>query len=135
MIYTSYFGNMKKFKTLHPNMCFVSIAAKTPDWFFDYKNCYSYKLLAPKWKWWKEWHDKFIDDLECEESKKFYADNYHSTVLGMLVADEVANELNRIAKGNDVCLLCYETPKKFCHRHIVAEWLNVNNIECKELTC
>ena len=24
----------------------------------------------------------------------------------------------------NVTLLCYETPEKFCHRHLVAEWLN-----------
>ena len=32
---------------------------------------------------------------------------------------EVYNEL-----GEDAVILCWEAPDKFCHRHIVAEWLS-----------
>ena len=28
---------------------------------------------------------------------------------------------------------CYEKPSDFCHRHLVADWLNKNGVECKEL--
>ena len=33
----------------------------------------------------------------------------------------VLQDLQKI--GKDVVLLCYETPEKFCHRHIAAQWL------------
>ena len=32
----------------------------------------------------------------------------------------------------DVALVCYEKPSDFCHRHLVADWLNKNGFECKE---
>jgi uncharacterized protein YeaO (DUF488 family) len=28
--------------------------------------------------------------------------------------------------NKDVILLCYEKPQDFCHRHILADWLNEN---------
>ena len=31
-----------------------------------------------------------------------------------------------------VALVCYETPEKFCHRHLVSKWLQDNNIDCAE---
>ena len=34
--------------------------------------------------------------------------------------------------NKDICLMCYEKPSDFCHRHLVANWLNENGIECKE---
>ena len=36
----------------------------------------------------------------------------------------VMQQLNDLAQGNDIALLCYESSEKFCHRHLVAEWLN-----------
>lgn len=42
--------------------------------------------------------------------------------------------LNNESDNHDVCLLCYETPEKFCHRHLVCNWLNDHGIECRELT-
>ena len=34
--------------------------------------------------------------------------------------------------GKEICLICYEKPSDFCHRHLVADWLNKNGFECKE---
>lgn len=31
-----------------------------------------------------------------------------------------------------ICLICYEKPSDFCHRHLVAEWLNECGFECRE---
>ena len=33
---------------------------------------------------------------------------------------------------NDIALICYEKPSDFCHRHLVAEWLNQNGFKCEE---
>lgn len=32
----------------------------------------------------------------------------------------------------DICLVCYEKPCDFCHRHLVADWLNEHGFKCKE---
>lgn len=132
-IYTSYFGNVKKIREQIPDMCLVSVAGKTPSWFLDMSNHYSYKALAPKYLWWREWHDRFSDDLESAKSIEFYGLKYCNTVLNNLNANAIKNEMRRLSNDNDVCLLCYETPEKFCHRHLICNWLNENGIECKEL--
>lgn len=38
--------------------------------------------------------------------------------------DKYVEDLKVRLQYEDVFLLCYETPKKFCHRHILAEFLN-----------
>jgi uncharacterized protein (DUF488 family) len=35
-------------------------------------------------------------------------------------------DLQKLAGDKIPCLLCYEKPGDFCHRHIVAEWLHNN---------
>ena len=35
-------------------------------------------------------------------------------------------------KDIDIALLCYEKPDDFCHRHLVADWLNKNGYKCEE---
>lgn len=34
--------------------------------------------------------------------------------------------------SEDIALICYEKPSDFCHRHLVAEWLNQNGFKCEE---
>lgn len=123
---TSYFN---KCKTLinagYTNL--VSIAGKTLPYFVEQiKNgdnrFKEYKKLAPKYDWWKQWHSGFMTDEQ-------YIEKYYETVLNNLDANEVVKEL-----GDDAILLCYEAPNKFCHRHIVAEWIkNKTGIEVAEL--
>lgn len=141
-IYTSYFGNIKKLQATFPTTKFVSIAGYAPEGFADSKQTFEYKKLAPKYVWWKEWHDKFIEDLQSPESIEFYTNKYYETVLSKLSISEVIEDLKTISYSTDpmkigdgcsVCLVCYETPNKFCHRHIVAKWLQDNGIDCKEI--
>lgn len=85
----------------------VSIAGKCPEWY----NGKEYRKLAPKYWWWKKWHNK-------ELTNKEYIQMYYKTVLNFLNPSEVYNELGKCA-----VLLCWEIPTEFCHRHIVAEWI------------
>ena len=128
MIYTSYFGNIKNLQS-RPGLEFISIAGKTPDWFTGAK----LSLLAPKHDWWKEWHEKFADDLGSKESVAWYSDKYWKTVLRDLDPLETAQLIKDTVGWNMPVLLCYETPEKFCHRHLVRKWLNDHRIECKEI--
>jgi len=47
-----------------------------------------------------------------------YAIEYQRETLNKLDPTKVFEEL-----GFDVVLLCWEAPGKFCHRRLVAEWL------------
>lgn len=128
MIYTSYFGNIRKIKAAFPDAALISIAGKSPDWY----NGLKYEYLAPKYSWWKEWHDKFKDDYDSTESMMFYSMRYAQTVLSGLDPHEVKCDLYNMANAKTVFLLCYETPEKFCHRKLVADWLTSNHVNCCE---
>lgn len=129
MIYTSYFGKLKK---LPENIIPIAICAKIPDWYTGL----SYKKLAPKYEFFNKWkHDH--DNGE-------YVRCYKEQVLDKLNVDNVVKELDYMmldetnsidSKVDYVChiaLICYEKPSDFCHRHIVAEWLIENGYKCEE---
>ena len=128
MIYTSYFGNIKKVKADIPDAAFISIAGRTPDWFIGVK----FPRLMPKYVWWKEWHDTFWADLNSQESRDWYIKKYRETVLASLDILQTARDIKDAVGWHIPVLLCYETPEKFCHRHIVADWLNSGRVEAKE---
>ena len=85
----------------------VSIAGKAPSWYKGRE----YKKLAPKYWFFKKYKE--------DGDEKFYTEQYQKEVLDKLDAQIVFNEL-----GEDAILLCWESPEKFCHRHLVADWLN-----------
>lgn len=110
-IYTSYFAAVKK---LPDELCPIAICGKSPDWW----NGKSTKVLAPKLWFFKEWKKNHDND--------FYIKNFNSEVLSKLEPIEVVKMLNKMSDGKTPCMICYEKPLDFCHRHIVAEWLNTN---------
>lgn len=113
---TSYFSKVKQLEESGEKNL-VSIAGKSPEWYGGSK----YENLAPKYEWWKQWHDGNLTNDE-------YATLYKETTLDKLNPQEVADEL-----GKDAILLCWEAPGKFCHRHVVAEWFNENGIKTVEI--
>ena len=130
-IYTSYFAVANK---LPPDMIKISIAGKTPDGWDGLK----YSLLAPRWTFFKVWQQTKDND--------YYIKCYNELVLSKLNPQSVLKELkmaylsmqNRnneeisYTSDSDLCLMCYEKPDSFCHRHLVADWLNAAGIECEE---
>ena len=74
-------------------------------------NCYP--KLAPKYSFWKTWHDN-IGKISEEENNKYYVEEYWKQVLSKLDPEQVYSELEFSV------LLCYEKNTEFCHRHIVA---------------
>lgn len=117
MIYTSYFAKLKKIpKDYIP----IAICGKSPSW---YKGL-EYKKLAPKYNFfikWKETHDN-----------DYYIKCFNEQVLNNLNPNVVIEELKHLASSENIILVCYEKPKDFCHRHLVADWLNQNGYETKE---
>jgi hypothetical protein len=134
MIYTSYFSKVKALYGQNPNLVFISIAGKTPNWFDNSLiDVLRYSKLAPKYEWWRVWHEKFKDNLESDESMNWYIKKYYETVLNQLNPIFVQRDLLDLSNRKDVVLLCYETPEKFCHRQIVMNWFNSAEINCKEI--
>ena len=70
---------------------------------------------------WKENHDN-----------DYYIKCFNEQVLNKLDVLEVIRNLFDMANGQDICLICYEKPTDFCHRHLVAEWLRKYDFKCKE---
>lgn len=117
MIYTSYFSSKKYNKEDG-----ISIARYNKFWDGEI-----YPLLYPSiclLTWWKRMPTNF------QQSKKYqdqYKEAYYEENLSKLNPHIVAAEL----EGK--VLLCYEKSEDFCHRHIVAEWLERYGYEVKEL--
>lgn len=110
MIYTSYFAKSGTLSNA------ISIAGKTPDWFHGDR----YIKLAPK-----AWFFKIYKETGDEDE---YIQNYYTNVLSKLNPADVVKELD----GKVLC--CYEKPSDFCHRFVVADWINhFCGIEIEEL--
>ena len=114
MIYTSYFAEMRKMTPEQKERC-MSIARFTPKGVTIPINT----MLAPGWEILKAYK-------EDGDTEKFTA-AYRKYLAGLNVHKIGANIQDRI-------LLCYEKPETFCHRHILAEWLNDHGYKCEELT-
>lgn len=112
-IYTSYFDNIKTLED--NNIVPVSICCYPPR---DL-NLHNYSLFAPS-----------RDILSnCRGSITLYKQRFTREILNMLSKDDVDNflkELKTNFEGKDIALCCYEKPNEFCHRHLVAEYLNQN---------
>jgi hypothetical protein len=105
-IYTSYFANSKNI----PNtITQVSVALKEPVGWSGYK----LPGFAPD----RLMLEKIRDGLQ-EDFIKLYAEKLKATHPGVFMA-----ELNYFSEGGDVCLMSWEKPQKFCHRHLIAMWL------------
>lgn len=117
MIYTSYFAKLKSFPD---NLIPISICGKAPYWYKGRQ----YKKLAPKYDFFMKWKETRDND--------YYIKCFNEQVLDKLNAEDVVSELVDLHSGVDIALVCYEKPTDFCHRHLVADWLNKNGFECKE---
>ena len=100
-IYTSYFAKSAQ----HPKA--VSISNTSIP---GYRGR-SFTLLAPLWEWVQKYKAGNMTAVEFEVL-------YREVVLGRLDPHTVLSTL-----GEEAVMLCWESSEKFCHRHIVADWL------------
>jgi uncharacterized protein (DUF488 family) len=98
---TSYYAKSAR----HPNA--VSIAGKAPPWYTGRE----YKKLAPLYSFFKKYKE--------DGDQVYYTKQYYKEILDKLDPVKVFHDL-----GPYAVLLCYETPDKFCHRKLVAQWLS-----------
>lgn len=120
-IYTSYFAKLKK---IPEDIVRISICGKAPDWYDGIQ----YKKVAPKYGFFQEWKKNQDND--------FYIEHFNAEVLDNLVAKNVYEDLSNLSDGKDCVLICYEKSEDFCHRHLVAGWLNQKlGINIEEYVC
>lgn len=119
-IYTSYFAMIRKFPD---NIEPVSIARVTPK-FFQGKKIESVMPTS-----------SILWEYKQNPDKERYIKRYEREVLSKLNIDELNQIFNSILQESGkehIALICYEKSSDFCHRHILARWLNERGIECKE---
>lgn len=111
MIYTSYFANIKRLSGIVP----ISIARITPK----YLTMETYLNLAPTMPMLHMPIDKYLVK--------------YAEILAKLDPIDVLNDLEKLADGKPLALLCYEKPNEFCHRQLVSKWLNKSlNLDIEE---
>lgn len=119
-IYTSYFAKAKYFDRNKFILCQISNSAPLeldgklsvliPDW--D-------TIVSPK-------KEGLIDE---DEYRKRYINQLNST------KDSVLNVIRLLKTFNkSIILMCYESPDKFCHRHILADWYNTQTQDSELIT-
>ncbi len=112
-ITTGNFANVAKYKRAGYHCVSIALTSK-------YFQGDRFKPLMPDWSYMKAPLDEY--------TKKF------NDGLKKLDARKIGNDLHRISGGKNVVLLCHEKQSEFCHRHLVAKWLETElNIEVKEL--
>lgn len=100
-MYTSYFGK-------YIGDFGISIARKMPRgfWIDEYKDLFPSSSIL--YQWFKN------KDIEI------YTQRYNEEILNKLNPETVYSDLK------DKVLLCWERSDKFCHRFLVAEWIEKN---------
>lgn len=119
-LYTSYFARIKD---LPDNVVPISICGKAPE---GYKGL-QYKVLAPRWSFFSKWVASHNNDYFIKEYKEQVLDKVSMGKVLMDLIDMINKD-----KSKDICLVCYEKPNDFCHRHLVAEWFCSRDIKCVE---
>lgn len=113
-IYTSYFANWRKYEGKFT----VSIARFDPKYAkVDFVARKVNDCIAP--------NATMLSAIKAGSiTKEQYKEQYlHQLQSGVRGADFI-RYICKLADGKDIVLLCYEKPSDFCHRHILADWLN-----------
>ena len=107
-IYTSYFANLKNLEK--DDIVPIGICCYPPKWFKGP----NLRAITPS-----------PDILEkCKSSHAEYEKRYRTEVLSLFKdANILLERISFISGGKDAALCCYEKPSDFCHRHILAKWL------------
>ena len=83
--------------------------------------------LAPKESFFRTWRNN-RGVISEEENTRYYIREYYKQILSKI-------DIEKLLKyEKDPILLCYEESSDFCHRHIVAEYINMKyGIEVPEI--
>ena len=116
MIYTGYYGRIEEYE--EAGLTPIAISGLAPCWYEGYH----WKFFAPSLDIFTKWKNGEIDD-------QGYVNRFIPEILEKIDKDKLKEQLESI---EDPILLCYEK-EGFCHRHVVAEWIQENlGLEVKE---
>lgn len=119
MIYTGYFAKTKKY--VENGLTPISIAGITPDFFKHDK----FTIFAPDKDMFYDWKSGKISN---DEYKKLYIQK-----LDNVLNEQCLNKIQWLYNNYNLIFCCYEKVGDFCHRHILAEYLNNKlNLNIKE---
>lgn len=122
-LYVTYYGS----RNVPENALMVQISTSAPG---GMQMDVEFESLYPNYKTMVKPHKEGkIDDAE-------YVRRYASQVLGP-AKDKILSGVEQLrqealAEGKDVYFFCYEKPGDFCHRYLLANFLNENGIKCME---
>ena len=74
--------------------------------------------LAPKRTFWDIWRDN-VGKISEMENNRYYVEEYYKEILSKVNIEELLKDME------NPILLCYEKEQEFCHRHIVAEYIEI----------
>ena len=113
MIYTGYYAKLKQYKQngLYP----IAISGKVPDF---YTEAY-WSDFAPRYEMFLEWKAGRSDNSQYTVQYKEW--------LNSLDKQEIRDVIKELEdEGKTIIFLCYEKSGEFCHRHVLADWLEEN---------
>jgi len=111
-IYTSYYAKIGRFNPDKFIRIQISKGCPTPG-FIDLR----FKSLEPS--------TELLNGIKSGLFDEFtYTDRYLQQ-LNKIGWNTLYEQFSRLlSTGRDLVLFCYESPEKFCHRHILADWFN-----------
>lgn len=74
--------------------------------------------LAPKREFWNIWHNN-IGKISDKANNTYYIQEYYKQVLSKVNIEEL------LEGEKDPILLCFEKDQQFCHRHVLAEYIEM----------
>lgn len=110
-MFTSYYRNPHILKSDYK---LISISRTISPWVFKVipeHRLTHLPILAPSW-------NLLLDYKNGNITTEEYCITYNNYLL-CLDPQQIYDVLQ-----DDCILLCYESPKEFCHRHLVADWFN-----------
>lgn len=113
MIYTGYYAKLKKYENegLYP----IAISGKVPSF---YTKAY-WSDFAPRYDMFLEWKSGKINNSQYTVQYKEW--------LNSLDKQEIRDIIKELEDENKtIIFLCYEKSGEFCHRHVLADWLEEN---------
>ena len=112
MFYTGYYALTAKYKSA--GLYTAGISGAVPQ-FYDGPRILEF---APRKEMFNRWKNGEIDNFGYHEEYVKYLDS--------LDKKDVRETLDELKEHGDVIFLCYEKTGVFCHRHILADWLENN---------
>jgi uncharacterized protein YeaO (DUF488 family) len=112
-VYTSYYAKIGKFDPNKYLRIQISKGCPTPN-FIDLR----FKSLEPS--------TELLSGIKSGLFDEFTYNDRYTKQLNEIGWNTLYNQFSRLiaATDRDLVLFCYESPEKFCHRHILANWFN-----------